>query len=667
MATITELADFGSTAFFDNRTWLNQENWQAYFGGSLPSGVVVDGKLGTNGQYYTDALTMRTVNSSYKAFNPGTVIINGIFAKYSANTYIPVIKTSEVDRLIVARVYLLAGMVKIVGKTKIAQDNGYTTTVFAGMLLKDESLGCIRTDTYYEIPLCYEVYGANSYDLRRLYYLPSKANPFLTVAYNGTSATAINPDMGVLYGQGYVNVYGGTNYDIQINSADTTNSLYIYPVPTCSEKPTVIYIKNNSNVDKQIRLPILHKGLTFSYEWIDNWDVEEGSGSYKYRDLVAQDKIALILTPFKSGDSFGYTVSSKGLSEGIDPEDYYTKQEMTVLLAQKVAKDYVDGELALKANTSDLGDLAYQNTANYLTQLTNKPTLGALADNDTIDLTSEVTNILPIENGGTGADTLAGFIDNVIGVDKTWYVNVANGDDSNDGTTSAKAFKTISHAIGVCPYLSKCTIVIAGGSYTESITIPFGKFVIFRSAARGSTITLASPDADHNAITIDGGTLYISGSNTYYASYVITGNYNQGLVTVKNGGQLISDNSYDNVTITNTHSISSSNNSSAIMVDMNGFVRLIHAQLTALGSLATGGKALYVSNNSRAYISNLDSIAGDYGIFCINSFVSVGTVAANTYTTALHCFGGIITYRLLSGSTSISTSAGGRIYTGAQE
>lgn len=525
MATITELADFGSTAFFDNRTWLNQENWQTYFGGSLPSGVVVDGKLGANGQYYNDSLSMRTVNASYKAFNPGTVIVNGIFAKYTANTYIPVIKSAEVDRLIVARVYLLAGMVKIVGKTKIAQDNGYSTTVFASMLLKNESLGCIRTDTYYEIPLCYEVYGANSYDLRRLYYLPTKANPFLEVAYNGSSAEAANPDAGVLYGQGFVNVYGGMNYDIQINSGDTTNSLYIYPVPSCSEKPTVIYIKNNSNVDKQIRLPILMKGLSFSYEWIDNWNVEEGSGSYKYRDLVAQDKIALILTPFKSGDSFGYTVSSKGTSEGsIDPEDYYTKQETNVLLAQKVAKEYVDSELALKANSADLGDLAYLNTANYQTQLTNKPVLGALADNDTVSLTSEVTGILPIENGGTGANTLAGFIDNVIGAGKTYYVDGTNGDDTNDGT-QAHPFKTISHAVGVTPYLARTNIYIKG-AFAENITVPFGKNI---TVIPDAVTTIAG------CIIVEG---YLSLSTSSDAkTLTLSANYQYGALTVRNGGE----------------------------------------------------------------------------------------------------------------------------------
>ena len=540
MATITELADFGSTAFFDNRTWLNQENWQTYFGGSLPSGVVVDGKLGANGQYYNDSLSMRTVNASYKAFNPGTVIVNGIFAKYTANTYIPVIKSAEVDRLIVARVYLLAGMVKIVGKTKIAQDNGYSTTVFASMLLKNESLGCIRTDTYYEIPLCYEVYGANSYDLRRLYYLPTKANPFLEVAYNGLSAEAANPDAGVLYGQGFVNVYGGMNYDIQINSGDTTNSLYIYPVPSCSEKPTVIYIKNNSNVDKQIRLPILMKGLSFSYEWVDNWSVEEGSGSYKYRDLVAQDKIALILTPFKSGDSFGYTVSSKGTSEGsIDPEDYYTKQETNVLLAQKVAKDYVDDELALKANSADLGDLAYLNTANYQTQLTNKPVLGALADNDTVSLTSEVTGILPIENGGTGANTLAGFIDNVIGAGKTYYVDGTNGADTNDGT-QAHPFKTLTHAIGVSPYLSQ-TQIYAKGSFTENVTVPFGKYI--QIIANGN-ITMTG------YITVSGGNLYLSdGSDSN--TVLISSNNSTGTINVTNGGLVVLTSA-----LTTTHGIS---------------------------------------------------------------------------------------------------------------
>jgi hypothetical protein len=96
--TTTELANFVNAAFFDNRTWLNQENWQNFFGGSLPSGVIVEGGLQADGQYYSNALALQAVNSSYKAFRPGKIIANGIYAEYNASTNIPVVTSSQVDR-----------------------------------------------------------------------------------------------------------------------------------------------------------------------------------------------------------------------------------------------------------------------------------------------------------------------------------------------------------------------------------------------------------------------------------------------------------------------------------------------------------------------------------------------------------------------------------------
>lgn len=48
--------------------------------------------------------------------------------------------------------------------------------------------------------------------------------------------------------------------------------------------------------------------------------------------------------------------------------------------------------LNAKANTADLGDLASKDTADYTTDITNKPTLGALAAKDTADYATDVTN-----------------------------------------------------------------------------------------------------------------------------------------------------------------------------------------------------------------------------------------------------------------------------------
>ena len=56
--------------------------------------------------------------------------------------------------------------------------------------------------------------------------------------------------------------------------------------------------------------------------------------------------------------------------------------------------DQTDLQSALnaKANIADLGDLATQDTVDYSTEVTNKPTLGTLASKDTVNYETEVTN-----------------------------------------------------------------------------------------------------------------------------------------------------------------------------------------------------------------------------------------------------------------------------------
>jgi hypothetical protein len=647
--TTTELANFVNAAFFDNRTWLNQENWQNFFGGALPSGVIVEGGLQADGQYYSNALALQAVNSSYKAFRPGKIIANGIYAEYNASTNIPVVTSSQVDRLIVARVYLQSGEVKIVGKTKIAQDAGYTTQVFAGMLLQDESLGCDRDDVYYDIPLVYEIYGGNSYDLRRLYYLPTPQSPFLTIPYSYADATSITDGAGVLYGKGYVNVFGGTAYDIEIAEGDMSTSLLINPQPACSEKPIIVSIVNNSSVTKEIRLPLGYKGLTLSYEWIDNWDVQSGQNAYRYRDLVATDKMVLCLTPYKSDTSFGFTVASKGMTEGIDPDDYFTKVQTAALLAEKADTDDVEAALALKANAADLGALATQNTADYVTQLTNKPTLGSLASKNSVNLSSEATGILPVANGGTGSSSLDEIISMIIGEGKTYYVNSATGSDDNDGS-STTPFKTIQKAIDTCGYATKFTIVIASGSYTENLTIPRGKNIVWRSPNSSSpnvvNITITAANNNAPALTIDGGVLelaYNFRTSPYYnAAYFFYSANAEAAVKVTNGGKLYQTNARDNSVVTTTNSYSSTvNNSASLLVDKGSTVSIHKAACYSTGG--NPGVGVSAENASVCSFSDI-TVSGAYGLYVLSSIIMYG---------ALH-----------SSATYNLQESGGQIFTG---
>lgn len=399
--TTTEFDTFAKTAFYDNRNWLNQENWQMYFGGSLPSGVIVNGKLESDGVNYTSALSYNAYNASYIQFQPGSIMANGIFGVYEGGTYIPVVTSTEVDRLITARVYLKAGQVKIVGMTKVAAEYGYTPTIMAKMLLDDESLCCVRNDTYYDIPLCYEIFGGDIHDLRRLIYLPGEA-PDVEINFLASEITNTSAVPGVLYGKYFLQAYGGMNYTVAFDENDASTYFYVDPVAICSEKPSVVKLINNSATTKEIRLPLLWKNLQYSYSWLENWDTDANS-RYIYKSLVSEDKMVLILSPDSHETSFGYTVTNKSSASGMDPADYFTKQETAALLALKANESDMEADLALKADISDLGNLAYLDRVNYVTQITNKPALGALALKDKANMTSDVTGALPITNGGTGA------------------------------------------------------------------------------------------------------------------------------------------------------------------------------------------------------------------------------------------------------------------------
>ena len=635
-ATITELDSFASSEFYDNRTWLNQEHWQNFFGGSLPSGVVVDGALTVDGQYYSNALANYDVNASYKEFRSGSIMANGIHGNYVMGTYIPALTSSQVDRLIVARVYQLAGEVKIVGKTKIANDQGYTPANFAKKLLQDEATGCTRDETYYEIPLMYEIYGSYSYDLRRLYYLP-RNNPMIAIDYSYSGATNLSADAGVLYGKGWVQVYGGMSYDIEIDNADISTNLYIYPVPACSNEPTIVYIKNNSAVNKDIRLPLSWKSMTYKYEWIDNWDGDNNS-TYKYKELVANDKICLILTPFSADTSFGYTVTSKGMVEGFDPSDYYTKQEETTLLAAKADITYVDTGLASKANTADLGTLAGKNSVDYTTEVYNKPTLGSLASKDSVTLTTDVTGILPIANGGTGANSLGGIVQQIIDGTTTIYVNYLSGDDSTGDGTSDHPYKTIQKGIDSALPTNHVTIMILPGEYSETLTVD-GKNLTFQGIS-DTEIKITQTSTSDPAITVkNGGFLQLLGKFT---------------VSTKHEGILITSGSkvyYDALNTGNLLSV-------AITGNWSNYNRYCIA--------SKGGEFKSVSNISLTIETSNDAVRG---VLAQNGgYISIPSATLNIGTVVVFdAQGSIILYGSISGThgTAAVASNGGIVSTGS--
>lgn len=490
--TTTEYANFEKKAFFDNREWLNQENWQMYFGGSLPTGVLVKGKLESSGVDYTSALSRQVLNANYIGFHAGSILADGIFATYEGGNSIPVINSGDVDRLFVARVAVTAGTIKIIGMTKVAAEYGYTPVLFAKMLLQDESLAMTRNTETYDIPLCYEIFGGDVFDLRRLIYLPGQS-PDVEINYNRTDVTNSATIPGILYGRDFVQIYGGMNYNVNFVSGDTSTSFYVYPNPSCSEKQAVVKLANDSSTAKQIRIPLKWKGLEFAYSWLESWDADPNN-RYLYKELVAGDRMTMIFTPNGHETAFNYAVTNKSSASGggIDSEDYFTKQEIAAQMVLKANVSDMNDALAQKEDKTALGSLAYQSQADYVSQVINKPTLGALASKDQVNIATEVNGILPIANGGTGASDFAGIVSNMF-IDITFYVDDDNGSDTTGDGSSSNPFKSIQFAIDKVGYLQKGTIKIKSGSYVLStaINIPRYKRIVFETISNSEYVTIS--------------------------------------------------------------------------------------------------------------------------------------------------------------------------------
>lgn len=89
-------------------------------------------------------------------------------------------------------------------------------------------------------------------------------------------------------------------------------------------------------------------------------------------------------------------------------------------------------------------------------------------------------SIIPISQGGTGADNYKDALANLHAVETvtetlTYYVNATNGNDDNDGLTEGTAFKTIQYAINCIPKILSHDVYIylAKGTYNEDVRIQY--------------------------------------------------------------------------------------------------------------------------------------------------------------------------------------------------
>ena len=446
-----------NTAFFDNVTWLNQANWQNYFGKTLPNGVIVDGclKLASNGYTLTGTMDV-TSDESNVIIGTGAVMANGLYAENNAVVQIPHVTSAESTKLICVKFDLAMAKASIITKTSVL-DSGANVADAITALNLDESYLCTRNTEVYEIPLAFDTYAYGTIDLRRLVYAPSGKKHHLAITTSGTNQ---NPEIGVVRGRGHCQLYGGTAYNIAITNADSGQYFDIYPIFPASNEPIIIKIDNLSGSYKNIVLNYNGNQFHLTYEWTDSWQTESFG---KYLSLANNTAMVIVLVPCDIGSNgASYAVLTKATASGgggdIDPETIYTKQEINAMMDQKASLTYVNTELAKKEFTTNLKDLAYQDKVDYLTQVNNIPTLGALADHNTVNYITEVTN-KPSE-------------------EITVYVDTVNGIDSPSRGKKVTPFKTVQYAVDFIA--SRGTIILSTGSCSENIVIPHNKFIEFQ-------------------------------------------------------------------------------------------------------------------------------------------------------------------------------------------
>ena len=490
-----------NTAFFDNVTWLNQANWQNYFGKTLPNGVIVDGclKLASNGYTLTGTMDV-TSDESNVIIGTGAVMANGLYAENNAVVQIPHVTSAESTKLILVQFDLAQARARIITKTSVL-DSGANVADAITALNIDESYLCTRNAEIYEIPLAFDTYAYGTIDLRRLVYAPSGKKHYLSL--ENSESTNIEK-VGVLRGKGYCQLYGGTAYKVSITSSDTAPGFYLYPIYSSSTEPIIVKVQNSSGSVKNIFARSLANQLRIEYDWTDSW---ETGAAGKYISLADNSSMILVLFPVEvTNNGVTYSILTKGSASGgdIDPDAYYTKLEINTMMNQKAPTSYVETELAKKEFTANLKALAYQDKVDYLTQVNNRPTLGTMAEEDDVSSASSANlnnlfarSCAPVGNSWAKIAT------------KNCTLRV-----SSDGSNGA--FTTISSALNSVTENLPNTVTrveIKAGTYNESISIRSRQNVEFVAIADGNNNNVTIVSNGQQTINIErDGRLLVNGS-----------------------------------------------------------------------------------------------------------------------------------------------------------
>ena len=122
---------------------------------------------------------------------------------------------------------------------------------------------------------------------------------------------------------------------------------------------------------------------------------------------------------------------------------------------------------------NQLGNLATQNTADYQTQLTNKPELGTLSKANEPGSSDPSFNIIWGRRNDFGSNPewvelgpLAASKQHAV-----IYVNGLTGNDVNNTGTFNSPFKTIQHAVDISPMYFTVEIQVEAGNYDEAVEI----------------------------------------------------------------------------------------------------------------------------------------------------------------------------------------------------
>ena len=503
-------------AFFDGVTWLNQDNWQKFFGKSLPNGILVDGalELGATGYSLQGTLDI-TQYDSYITIGRGSVMADGLYAELANDVQVMNVTEDQRTKFICVQFNSEQSVAKIIEKVDVANQQGVGLSTAVANLVTDESFFCTRTANIYEIPIAFEYYssGLKILDLRRLVYAPSgkKRNLNLSIRYSSTGIK-----VGVLRGNSYAQLYGGTTYYIPITAEDTESYMNIFPMPTNSNESITIFLSNQTDKSKKYILRKACNGTTVSYEWVSNWEnIQNGV----VNTLSAGASTIIILTPVQiDTGSVKYAVITKSISgEGdFDPDNYYNKNEIDNMLGTKESISDINAKLALKEDIARLKTLAYLDKVNYATQVTNKPAdvasdnkyyarrnqawvtlgamanaadvgttgayyarrnntwaaLGAMATKDKVDYKTDILNTPTI--GAIASKDKIQYWDIQVPTGSssynTFYVNSTSGNDSNNGSKS-NPFKTIQKAVDSIYPFAIGTIYLFPGTYTQGFSV----------------------------------------------------------------------------------------------------------------------------------------------------------------------------------------------------